>query len=197
MIYWFDTLDSTNSYAREHISGFDNLSVVAAKCQMKGRGQGDHSWTSDPGKNMTFTVILKPDGDFTIEAKDAILITHIATSAIRRFLRGYGIETAVKWPNDIYVGDRKICGILIENILKGKIVECSMIGVGINLNQDCFPPDLPNPVSVLQLTGKKHRIEDAVERIADCFSAAFAESGTPADRDSLKREFDNCVFFRQ
>jgi len=195
MIYWYDTLESTNSYAREHLDCFDNLSVIAAKCQTKGRGQGDHSWTSEPGKNMTLTVVLRACVDFELEAKDAIIITHITTCAIRNFLSTFGIKTRIKWPNDIYVGEKKICGILIENILKGHYIQNSMIGIGINLNQSSFSKDLPNPISVKQLTGTEINLEEAVKKMEECFTSVFFKALTPQGRETLKQEFDKNVFF--
>jgi len=197
MIYWYDTLESTNNYAKEHIEDFDNLSVIVAKCQSKGRGQGDHSWLVEPGKNMTFTVIIKPDADFSLDAKNTILITHLTTRAIRRFLSGYGIKTRIKWPNDIYVEDKKICGILIENILKGHDVKVSMIGVGINLNQTIFPAELPNPVSVKQITGSESNLEQSISDIAACFAETYELAKTPQGRLDLKREFERDVFYLQ
>lgn len=163
-IIWYESLESTNSELRKQVESLDNLSIIAAKRQTSGRGQGDHKWFSSPGTNLTFSILLKfAPGE--LKATDEQIINSFATPTIRAFLAEKGVESRVKLPNDIYVGDRKICGILVENVLEGPWVTCSIVGIGLNINQEQFPSDLPNPVSLFQLTGKKYPLEQALERI--------------------------------
>ena len=123
-IMWFDTLDSTNEQVRRQIDSLDNLSVVSALSQTAGRGQRGNTWSSATGENLTFSILLRftagdPDSRFSsfpfLRAIDQFVISEIATLSVVELLEKYGIVASVKWPNDIYVEDRKICGILIEN----------------------------------------------------------------------------------
>ena len=166
-IKWYETLDSTNSEARRLLSGLDNLSVIAAKSQTAGRGQGDHTWTSAPGENLTFTMILRHGAMHPLMARDAALINKVMGAALVDFLAAYGIEAWVKPPNDIWVGDRKICGMLIENILRGKNVETTILGIGLDVNQTGFPDFLPNPVSMALLTGEKYDLKATLKRLVE------------------------------
>lgn len=142
---WFDSLDSTNRYAREHISEIDNLSVIAAEMQTAGKGQGDHKWHSEPGMNLLFSLVLKGTG---LPANQQKLISDTTAESLKELLAGHGIEAWIKPPNDIWVDKKKICGILIEHSLIGKRISWTIIGVGLNVNQTVFPEDLPNPTSM-------------------------------------------------
>lgn len=145
-IIWLDVAESSNDEARRAIDSLDNLSVVAVRCQTSGRGQGTHTWESAPGENLTFSVVLKEPGIFPNEQ---IAISQTAALAVVELLGRLGIEARIKLPNDIYVGTKKICGILIENSLYSNRIQWSIIGIGINVNQTVFPTSLPNPTSIL------------------------------------------------
>ena len=140
-IEWLDEIDSTNSELRRRIGALDNLSVIAARYQTAGRGQGTHTWLSPEDENLTFSVLLRfgKGGLSPLPATEAVRITQMATLSIRSFLLSEGVESRIKWPNDIWVGDKKICGMLIENILDGKYVASSIVGIGVNLNQKAGP----------------------------------------------------------
>ena len=144
-IIWLERVDSTNDEARRHISEIDNLSVVSALEQTKGRGQHGNTWLSMPGENLTFSLIVK---DFRIKANEQSAISQATALSLTKLLGRHGIEARIKWPNDIYAGDNKICGILIENSLKGMEIDWSIIGIGLNVNQTSFPEHLPNPTSM-------------------------------------------------
>ena len=189
-IRWYDTVESTNDEARRLIEGLDNLSVIAARCQTAGRGQGDHKWHSLPGENLTFSVVLKfgENGLAPLAARDALLITETITLALRLYLEEKDITVRIKWPNDIYAGDRKICGILIENILQGQDVASSIVGIGLNLNQTEFPADLPNPVSIALLTGSSY--DPAAELLR--FHAILSECAEKTNTAEGRRYLDDC-----
>ena len=148
-VIWYDTVDSTNAEVWRRTGELDNLTVVAARCQTAGRGQRGNTWTSAPGENLTFSVLLKWPSDWT--AHEVIRVNWMAPVAVRDYLQEEGIDAVIKWPNDIYVGKKKICGILVENRLSERM---SVIGIGLNLNQTDFPADLPNPTSFKRLTGR-------------------------------------------
>ncbi len=161
-ILWFESLDSTNDEAGRRISEIDNLSVVAAKVQTCGRGQGEHVWISPYGENLLFSLVLK-FGEGAFPARDIPRINEWVSGAVVDFLRGYGIEAWVKLPNDIYVGSDKICGTLIENRLKDSWLISSIIGIGLNVNQTEFDSSLPNPTSMALETSKAYDIDACLD----------------------------------
>lgn len=143
-IMWLEEVDSTNEEARRRISDIDNLSVLSSFRQTAGRGQRGNKWSSAPGENLTFSIVLK----YALQADRQFVISEIAALAVVDFLYECGIDAMIKWPNDIYVGNRKICGILIENSLRGNTLSHSIVGIGLNVNQTVFDPSLPNPTSI-------------------------------------------------
>ena len=161
-IIWLDKAESSNDEARKAIDALDNLSVVAVRCQTRGRGQGTHTWETSPGENLTFSVVLK---DLDILPNEQIAISQITALAVVELLARNGIEAQIKLPNDIYVADRKICGILIENTLCAAKIKWSIIGIGINVNQTVFPSHLPNPTSIalekLNHSHSSHQFSDS------------------------------------
>lgn len=155
--FTLDEVDSTSSYIKRLIADSDPRLheglAVAAVAQTAGRGQRGNSWEADPGMNITISVLLKPSnvapaGQFAIS--EAVALAVAAT--VDRFLPE-GMSSEVKWPNDIYVGTRKISGILIENTLCGSEILWCVCGIGLNVNQPEFRSDAPNPVSLRQLHG--------------------------------------------
>ena len=160
-IIWLESVDSTNEEAKRHISDIDNLSVLSALEQTAGRGQRGNKWTSNTGENLMFSIVLK---DPKISARDQFVLNEIASLAVVDFLSMHGISARIKWPNDIYVGLKKICGILIENSLHGTAISSSIIGIGLNINQRNFNVNLPNPTSMVLC-----RAEDGPFDIHRCF----------------------------
>lgn len=184
-IKWIDKVDSTNTYLKEHPSELPAGTMLAARTQNAGRGQRGNSWEAEPGKNLTFSfraenLPLRPSEQFAVSEATAL--------AIVALLRDYGIETKVKWPNDIYVGNRKICGILIENSIMGDRISSSVIGAGLNVNQTIFTSDAPNPVSMLNIALKSMRypaeftefsLREVAEKLGALLDAYMARLGEP------------------
>ncbi len=195
-IIWLETVDSTNKELRRRIEELDNLSVVAAAEQTAGRGQGSHSWFSRPGSGLTFSLLLRlpPSGPFAVKASDLLLITELTTLALRDYLHSRGIDARIKWPNDIWVGGRKICGILIENILDADKIRKSIIGVGLNVNETLWPSELPNPVSMKQLSGRTYVLKDELEALCGRIGDRYAMLDSSAGRKSLDAEFRKYMF---
>lgn len=169
MVY-LDSTPSTNGAARQllaeqHVA---HGTVVYTHCQTAGRGQRGNTWEAEPGANVTMSMILRPDG---VAAAEQFFISECVALAVAdvvaQTLGDDCEEVCVKWPNDIYVGNRKIAGILIENSLQGSAIESSIAGIGVNVNQRTFRSDAPNPVSLFQLTGSKHNVEELIRCIAD------------------------------
>ena len=157
-IIWLDVAESSNDEARKAIDSLDNLSVVAVRCQTKGRGQHTNTWETEPGQNLTFTIVLK---DLQILPSEQIAISQITALSVVDFLAMHDIEAKIKLPNDIYVDAKKICGILIENSICSNKIVWSIIGIGININQTIFPASLPNPTSILLETKLTKLVQDA------------------------------------
>ncbi len=163
---------STNTYLKRMAAILPSATVVYTHHQTAGRGQKGNSWEAEPGKNLTFSMLIKRPAvavtsQFRISEAVTLAITDELTS---RFGDGF----AVKWPNDIYWHDRKICGILIELSLDAKGIEWLVAGAGINVNQETFVSDAPNPVSVKQITGAECDLEqllhatcERIERYCD------------------------------
>jgi len=158
-------INSTNTYLSEKLlSGeITEPTTVYTHSQTKGKGMGQNIWVSDDNSNALFSIAL-----FTTVKSEEIFKVSLATSmAIFEFLKLKGIKTKIKWPNDIYYNGKKVGGILIENKLDGNLVKASIIGVGINLNQEKFPKWLPNPISLKNITGKEYDVEEFVTGISE------------------------------
>ncbi len=190
-IIWLETTESTNKALREASGTMDNLSVIAAVEQTAGRGQGTHTWHSTPGLNLTFSLLYKPAD---LHVKDIIAITQAVTLGLRDYLLENGVEARIKWPNDIWVGDKKICGILIENTLDGQKVRYSIIGIGFNLNETGWPPELPNPVSLKELTDRDYSPREELERLMEKICRRFSLPEASDGRRVLQEEFGKYVF---
>ena len=145
---------STNSLLREWLNkeALPTYSVIVADFQTAGRGQLDNVWESEKGKNLTFSLVLYPEA---LPAKQQFVISQIAALSVKETLDAYTEGISIKWPNDVYWQDKKICGMLIENDLSGHDLFRSIIGIGINLNQMVFRGDAPNPVSLWQIIKQK------------------------------------------
>ena len=152
-IHSFPTLPSTSTYIADNAASLPSGYVVETPCQTAGRGQRGNSWESEPGKNITFSMIMRMPG---FAARRQFRISEaVSLAIIETVVRHTGVACSVKWPNDIYAGDRKLCGILISHSLAGDTISYSIIGAGININQTCFLSYAPNPVSAAILTGAR------------------------------------------
>lgn len=194
-IIWHENLTSTNDQALKDLQRLDNLSILAAYCQTAGRGQQGNKWSSQAGQNLLFSILLKKFDYFgmsPLPAARQFLISRAAALSVASFLEKWGLEAQIKWPNDIYVKDRKIAGILIENGLQGHSLVRSIIGIGINLGQRDFPPELPNPTSVSLLTGVNFTREDLpveLSRFGNIFESMLIRGA-----NSLKEEYESKLY---
>lgn len=156
--------NSTNNYLQSLCSKqkVEELTVVVADFQTSGRGQRGNSWESDSGKNLLFSIVIFPE---FLEARRQFLISQIISLAIKEELDTYTTDISIKWPNDIYWKEKKICGMLIENDLMGRNISQSIAGIGININQETFHSFAPNPVSLRQITGKEFDLFEILKNI--------------------------------
>ncbi len=188
-IIWLEMTESTNKTVRSHINELDNMSVVSAISQSEGHGQHGREWVSEAGRNLTFSILLKNP---PLKADEQFSISEMTALAITSLLAENDIEATIKWPNDIYVGDRKICGILIENSLAGKTIEWSIIGIGLNVNQTIFPERLPNPTSMMLQNASAGKEDYDLKTLLEDFIRIFTEYHekylcSPEDRAALNK----------
>lgn len=150
----------------------EEFHTVVAEHQTAGRGQRGNTWEAEPGKNLTFSTVLQPKN---LRVERHFILSILAATSILRVLSQYAAGFCIKWPNDIYWNDRKIGGILIENELEGKRVCRSIIGIGLNLNQQIFYSDAPNPVSLYQIIGRevdrREVLQDILRALAEGYPA--------------------------
>ncbi len=185
VIKWLDEIDSTNSEALRHIGELDNLSVIAARNQTAGRGQRGNKWVVEPGANLTFSIVLK-FAPGQLKVRDCFCITEAAALAVAGIREA---ETRIKWPNDIYVNDGKVCGTLIETILSGGLVSTAVAGMGLNMNQTDFDPSLPNPTSMTLLTGQRYDITKELPALLDCIFRYLDQLPSPYARNGFDAEY--------
>lgn len=154
--------DSTNRYLKQLVREErpEEGSLVIADYQTEGRGQMGNSWYSGRGDNLLFSLLIYPR---QLPANESFILSRVTSLALKNLLDSFTDDIRIKWPNDIYWKDKKIAGILIENDIQGKEIDNTVIGIGLNVNQQIFPVDLANPVSLRQITGTLHDREHLLE----------------------------------
>jgi BirA family biotin operon repressor/biotin-[acetyl-CoA-carboxylase] ligase len=173
-IIYREKVSSTNDLAFELLKErrVSEGTVVYAGEQDKGRGQRGNTWLSEPGKNLTMSIILKPH---FLPADKQFYISRIISLAIIDLLSELVRNISIKWPNDIYVGSDKIAGILIEHSITGDKLTSSIAGIGLNLNQVKFPDTLPNPVSLGLITGEYHDVNKVLGDLCSLISRRYEQ----------------------
>lgn len=172
---------STNSVAAS--GNFAHNSVVYTLRQSAGRGCGKNSWECQPDKNIAMTMVL---GDMGVAVQSQFAISMAVALGCYDYLSGYVDNVSVKWPNDIYVGDKKIAGILIEHSITGATLSRSLCGIGMNINQDVFLSDAPNPVSLKQLTEVDYDVRSELHKLVDCIAFRLQKV---TDYNGLRADF--------
>lgn len=172
-----DVVDSTNRYMRDDadnlwVPGKDIVAVTAVH-QTAGRGQRGNVWQSQSGKNLLLSILLRPG--CALEVSGQFLLSQAVALSIHSAMKCYGIETRLKWPNDVYAGDRKLAGILVELDYSGAFVEQAIVGIGLNVNQTEFPPMDRVPVSMKMLLGRDIPVEDVLRDVLCLFNHYYNE----------------------
>jgi len=157
--------DSTNNYANRQIreNEVPEGTVFLAYEQTAGRGQVKNIWESEVGKNLTFSIVVFP---YFLEIRRQFMLSKVVTLGVYKALNKYVDDLKIKWPNDIYVGNQKLGGILIENSIMYGLLKSSVIGVGLNVNQTEFKSSAPNPVSLKILTNQHYDCEQLLSEIS-------------------------------
>ena len=158
----------------------DQELCVVTDYQSAGKGMGTNTWESEPGKNLLFSILLHPtwlpiNKQYLLSMAEAVAIVEVL---------GDGFE--IKWPNDIYYGDKKLSGTRIDINLQGSNLKDVIIGTGINVNQEVFLSDAPNPVSLKNITGKEHDRDTLLRDILERFSVYY----TKLQKDFLRPSLD-------
>ena len=160
--------DSTNHVAQDLVNKNKATEgcVVITGCQTQGRGQRGNTWEAEPNQNVTLSVILKP-GFLAVHQQFYLNICSslAVLDLVRAFLPGQAAELKVKWPNDIYYGNKKLGGILIENTVRGQSIQHCIVGIGLNINQVSFAQ--AGPVSLSLITGKRYGLREVVEGLLE------------------------------
>ena len=190
--------DSTQDEVKRHFPDYDNLSVAAALLQTAGRGQRGNKWLARGGENLTFSMVLRFGGTGfpPLEASEGFRITKASTLAIVKYLNANGIACSIKWPNDIYVRGKKICGMLIENSLDSGLITSSVVGIGLNVNQTDFPASLVNPTSMTMLTGRQYDLKVELDSLARILADSYGRLFSGQDIDSADREYESLLYRR-
>jgi len=168
--------NSSNTYLGELLSQNPTINegfTIRTNFQSQGRGQRDNIWKSNKGDNLLISFLLKPG----LPAKRQFLLNQIVCLGICEYLIDHDIkgEIRIKWPNDIYVDDRKICGILIQNMLQGVNIHNSIVGIGLNINQKEFDQSIPNPTSLSLEKENDYNLENEMIKLLDCINSSYQE----------------------
>ena len=161
----FDTLESTNKYCEAlDLAEVEDFTCYWALAQTAGIGQRGNCWHSAPGLNLTFSLVLKPtwlpaDRQFHLTQALSLAIVDLLSTFLFPF------STLIKWPNDIYVDSKKICGTLTSARLAGDHIATAICGIGLNVNETDFPDWLPNPTSLSLLTGQQYELEPLLRNL--------------------------------
>lgn len=192
---YIDHTQSTNSLVREQYLEEANGFCLYTFDQRAGRGQSGNSWQSEAGKNLLFTLLLQqppvaPELAFTLNMAVSLGVWE----AIAEFLGSERGKLTIKWPNDLYIGHRKVCGILIENLLSSTGIAHSIIGVGININQTEWSETIPNPTSMQLETGKVFDPEVILQHAQDAILRQVEKLTQP---EQLKQDYMAHLYRRE
>lgn len=166
-----EEIDSTNRYLKNYREeGDEEMIVAVADYQSAGKGQGTHTWESEKGKNLLFSIKVYPHW---IPVRRQFVLSMAGALAVKDALDSYVETITLKWPNDVYWNDQKISGTLIENTIDSKGIKSCVFGIGLNVNQLVFHSDAPNPVSLAQILGHEVDRDEVLKKILDGFEKYY------------------------
>lgn len=186
-------IDSTNNYLKDLLSNCEPLqegTVIMADTQFAGRGQRGNVWLSEAGKNLTISILLKPA--FLAASEQFELNKVISLGVTDCLTKLLGEDCKVKWPNDIYVRDKKIGGILIENTLKGALLKDSVVGIGLNVNQYSFTDGL-KATSVANILQREYHLNQLLSELCYCIEGRYLQLKTNK-KDLIYADYMNRLF---
>jgi BirA family transcriptional regulator, biotin operon repressor / biotin---[acetyl-CoA-carboxylase] ligase len=189
---FYRNIESTNSIASGLVKSesVSEGTVIYTNYQSAGRGQKGNRWESEDDKNLLCSIVLFPS---MVSPEDQFIISMSVSLGICDFLKTFIPLSKIKWPNDIYAGDDKIAGILIENSITGNLINSSIAGIGLNINQDNFPADIPNPVSLKILTGREYDTGQCLNHLAGSLDERYKQL-ISARRREIRDEYVSSLY---
>jgi BirA family transcriptional regulator, biotin operon repressor / biotin---[acetyl-CoA-carboxylase] ligase len=185
-------IESTNDLAYDLVKSesIREGTIIYTNYQSAGRGQNGNRWVSEDGRNLLFSIVLFP---VMVKPEDQFIISMFISLGICDFLKTLIPASKIKWPNDIYAGDDKIAGILIESSITGESLNSSIAGIGLNINQDHFPANVPNPISVKMLTGKENDTDLCLKYLAGFLDKRYKQLISD-DRHGIRNEYISSLY---
>lgn len=168
--------------------------VVVADSQTAGRGQMGNSWEAENGKNLTFSVLFYPSH---VCVSESFILSQAVSLAVVETFEVFGEDFRIKWPNDIYWREKKIGGILIENDLNGKFLDTSIVGIGLNINQEKFVSNAPNPVSLNQITGQEYPLPAWLDDVCCRIMQRYEQTRTTEGQKEIECRYMGKLFRRE
>lgn len=171
---YLDEVPSTNNYAtgRLQTEALHEGTVVLTFRQTCGRGQAQNEWESEDYKNLTFSLVLRPD---FLSASSQFALSQVISLGLAGYLSSETDDVAIKWPNDILIGKGKVAGMLVENSVMGSTIGWTVAGIGLNLNQKTFREYLPPAVSLSQFTGRVYRPEKVLQEVFESIMNRYGQ----------------------
>ena len=187
-----DAIDSTNSYLKKIIleKNVSDYTIVTANFQTEGKGQLGYMWESEDSKNLLCSIYKK---DLGIKVEDQFVISMLVSLSIIRTLEKLNLpKLYIKWPNDIMSDNKKICGILVENMVKQNSIKESVIGIGLNVNQDTFK-NLPNATSIKKIKGAVFNIDELLNDLVNNIKKQFSDF-SQSNIDLIFRQYEDVLY---
>lgn len=197
-ILTYKEISSTNDLMKQLVANSKPLvegTVIMAEYQTAGKGQQQNGWHSEAGKNLTFSLLLNPL--FLSPQNSFDLVASVGLGVIKPLQRALGNQIRLKWPNDIYYGQKKLGGMLIENSIAGNTIKSAVVGIGININQENFPAHLPNPISVIQILQQKYDIKEVLLQICASIEIYYLKLKSGKSEEIKQEYLDNLYGFGQ
>lgn len=187
-------VDSTNNYATANAvkNNWPDGSVVLAEEQFSGKGQRNNKWESAAGQNLLLSIVVYPD---FLPVQHQFLLSKVIALGVADVVKLFVDNVRIKWPNDLYVGDKKVAGILIETSITGCQLGACVAGIGLNVNQMNFESDAPNPVSLAQLCGKKLNLNEVLNLLTEAVDGWYGVLCRTETESIDKHYLDNLYQF--
>lgn len=187
----FTQVDSTNAEAKRLLDNGEAKEglVITADLQTQGRGQYGRVWESEVGLNIMMSVVVSP---IFIKVADQFALNILTSLAVADVVSDYSHSAKVKWPNDVYVHNKKIAGILIQNYIQGDRIKHSIIGIGLNVNQSTWPEDVPNATSLCLESGEQLEKEVLIKTLCKKLDERYKR--TQIDAKAMYGEYQNNLF---
>ncbi len=193
-----DSVDSTNVYAFSLMKNncVEEGTIIITKQQKSGKGLGENHWESEPHKNLTFSIILKPE---FLTVNDQFILNKAISLGIFDYVRSVvqPAKVSIKWPNDIYVDEHKIAGILIETVIQGDQLVHAIVGIGLNVNQTVFHSDAPNPISLLMIMNKEFDLDLCFFDLLECIEFRYLQLKQNRNEDINQNYINQLFLYRQ